>query len=391
MSTTTAVDLRSRRRRLIALFALIVAAAMAAAMSVVFTQTKAEAHGATVFPGSRQYFCYFDGLAGNGALDPTNEMCQAALDEAGSGAFYNWFGNLDSNGAGKTVGYIPDGRLCDGGGNGPYNFEPFNAAGDWPKTHVTSGATYEWRYNNWAHHPGYFDLYITKPGWNPDQPFGWDDVEKFATIQDPPQSGGPGHDGNYYYASLTLPERSGYHVIFTHWVRSDSPENFYACSDLMFDGGNGEVSGINPNADLPGNDSGVTDPDPTDPTDPDPTDPTDPDPTDPDPTDPGTPGDLTCTAEASINSWGSGATVEMTVTNTGTDNIGDWMIHWLWPPESGITITNAWNTEISTMGDMEMASPSGWNASIAAGQSITFGFNVNGSLTSMPALDCIPS
>lgn len=384
MSTSTAVGLHRRRRRLIAIFALVVAAAMAAAMSTVFTQSKAEAHGATVFPGSRQYFCYFDALAGNGSLDPTNEMCQQALDEAGSGPFYNWFGNLDSNGAGQTVGYIPDGRLCDGGGNGPYNFEPYNTPGDWPKTHVTSGATYEWRYNNWAHHPGRFDLYITKAGWNPDQPIGWNDIEKFATIQDPPQSGGPGNDGNYYYANLTLPQRSGEHVIFTHWVRSDSSENFYACSDLVFDGGNGEVSGINPNADLPGNDGGVNNPGPTDPDDP--TEPGE------DPTEPGEdPVDGTCTAEASINSWGDGATVEITVTNTGDANIGDWMIHWLWPPNSGITITNSWNTEISTMGDMEMAGPSGWNASIATGQSVTFGFNVNGSLTSMPELDCIPS
>ncbi|WP_084546730.1 lytic polysaccharide monooxygenase [Glycomyces arizonensis] len=388
MSTATAVGLHSRHRRLIAIMALVIAAAVAAALSTVFTQSKAEAHGATVFPGSRQYFCYFDALSGNGALDPTNEMCQHVLDEAGSGPFYNWFGNLDSNGAGQTVGYIPDGRLCDGGGRGPYNFEPYNDPGDWPKTHVTSGATYEWRFNNWAAHPGRFDLYITNPGWDPSQPLGWDDIEKFATIQDPPQNGGPGADDHYYYASLTLPQRSGYQMIFTHWVRSDSTENFYACSDLMFDGGNGEVSGINPNADLPGNDGGVTDPDPT--TD-EPDDPTTDEPDDPTTDEPDDPTDATCTAEATVNSWGSGATVSISVTNTGTTNMGGWMIHWLWEPNSGITITNSWNTEISSMGDMEMAGPSGWNASVAAGQSVDFGFNVNGSLTSMPELECIPS
>jgi predicted carbohydrate-binding protein with CBM5 and CBM33 domain len=377
MSTATAVGLRGKHRRLIAIVVVAIAAAMAAAMSTVFTQSRAEAHGATVFPGSRQYFCYFDALAGNGALDPTNEMCQQALDEAGPNPFYNWFGNLDSNGAGQTVGYIPDGRLCDGGGRGPYNFEPYNTPGDWPKTHVTSGATYEWRYNNWAHHPGRFDLYITKDGWDPSQPIGWDDIEQFATIQDPPQSGGPGNDNNYYYASLTLPERSGTHVIFTHWVRSDSSENFYACSDLEFDGGNGEVSGVNPNANLPGNDGGVTNPGSDD----------------PDTEDPDTeePVEGACTAEATVNSWGSGASVEMTVTNTSDSAIGDWMVHWLWPADSGITVTNAWNTEISAMGDMQMAGPSGWNASIASGESVSFGFNVEGSLTSMPELECMTS
>ncbi|CAM5681358.1 Chitin-binding protein OS=Streptomyces tendae OX=1932 GN=F3L20_17570 PE=4 SV=1 [Streptomyces tendae] len=28
------------------------------------------------------------------------------------------------------------------------------------------------------------------------------------------------------------------------WVRSDSQENFFSCSDVVFDGGNGEVTGI---------------------------------------------------------------------------------------------------------------------------------------------------
>lgn len=387
MSTATAVGLHSKRRRLITILSLIVAAALATAVSIVFTQSRAEAHGANTFPGSRQYFCYFDAISGNGSLDPTNEMCQQALDQGGSGAFYNWFGNLDSNGAGQTVGYIPDGRICDGGGRGPYDFSAFNTPGDWPMTHVTSGATYEWRHNNWAEHPGRFDLYITKPGWDPNQPLAWDDLEKFHTFQDPPTNGGPGADGHYYYGSLTLPQRSGQHLIFTHWVRSDSTENFYSCSDVMFDGGNGEVSGINPNADLPGNDGGVTDPDPTDPDPTDP-DPTDPDPTDPDPTDPA---DGECTATASVNSWGSGATVTVTVANTGDANIGDWMIHWLWPPESGITVTNSWNTELSSQGDMQMAGPVGWNASIASGQSVDFGFNVSGSLTQMPEMDCMPA
>ncbi|WP_460545838.1 lytic polysaccharide monooxygenase [Glycomyces halotolerans] len=385
MSTATAVGLHSKRRRLIAILALAVASALAVALSTVFTQERAEAHGANVFPGSRQYFCYFDALSETGGLDPYNEMCQQALDQSGSGAFYNWFGNLDSNGAGQTTGYIPDGRICDGGGRGPYDFSAFNTPGNWPKTHVTSGATYEWRHNNWAAHPGRFDLYITKPGWNPNQPLGWGDLEKFHTFQDPPQNGGPGVDGNYYYGSLTLPQRSGEHIIFTHWVRSDSTENFYSCSDLVFDGGNGEISGIRPGANLPGNDGGVTDPDPTEP-DPTEPDPTEPDPTEPDPTDPS---DAECTATASVNSWGSGATVTITVTNNGASALNDWMIHWMWPPDSGITVTNSWNAELSGQGDMQMAGPVDWNASVAAGQSIDFGFNVNGSLTQMPELDCM--
>ncbi len=377
MSTTVTAALGGRRRRIAAVMSLVLAAVAALTITTLFTKSDAEAHGATVFPGSRQFFCYFDALSENGALDPYNEACQAAFDEGGATPFYNWFGNLDSNGAGQTVGYIPDGQICNGGGKGPYDFSAFNDPGNWPKTHVTAGDTVEWRYNNWAHHPGKFDLYITKDGWDPSQPLAWDDLEKFQTISNPASNGGAGSNDHYYYANMTLPQKSGYHMIFTHWVRSDSTENFYACSDVEFDGGNGEITGIRPGANLPGNDGGVVDP-PTDPT----TSPTG------DPT--GNPTGV-CTAAASISSWNGGATVNITVKNTGSAAMSDWMIHWLWPPNSGIVIRDSWNTSISTMGDMQMAGPAGWNATIASGGTATFGFNVTGTLTTMPAMDCMPA
>ncbi|MCD0445551.1 lytic polysaccharide monooxygenase [Glycomyces sp. A-F 0318] len=380
MSTTATAALGGRRRRIAAVMSLVLAAVAAMTITTLFTKNDAEAHGATVFPGSRQYFCYFDALSGNGALDPYNEACQDALAQSGPNAFYNWFGNLDSNGAGQTVGYIPDGQICDGGGRGPYDFSAFNEPGDWPRTHVTAGANVEWRYNNWAHHPGKFDLYITKDGWDPSQPIAWDDLELFKTISNPPSNGGPGSDDHYYYANLTLPQKSGYHVVFTHWVRSDSNENFYACSDVEFDGGNGEVSGLRPGANLPGNDGGVNNPDP---------DPTTPDDDDPTTGGPGEEPTGDCTATAAVTSWNGGATVNITV-EAGADPISDWMIHWLWPPDSGIAITNSWGTTISSMGDMEMAGPAAWNGTISSNGSVTFGFNVTGNLTSMPEMDCIP-
>jgi chitin-binding protein len=374
MSTTVTAALGGRRRRIAAVMSLVLAAVAAMTLSTLFTRSESEAHGATVFPGSRQYLCYFDALSGNGALDPYNEACQSALDQVGPTPFYNWFGNLDSNGAGKTVGYIPDGQICNGGGRGPYDFSAFNDPGNWPKTHVTAGDTVEWRYNNWAHHPGKFDLYITKDGWDPSQPIAWDDLEKFQTFTNPASNGGPGSNDHYYYANLTLPQKSGYHVVFTHWVRSDSTENFYACSDVVFDGGNGEVSGIRPGADLPGNDGGVVDP----------------------PTETPTGGETTggptglCSATASVSSWNGGATVNVTVKNTSSSPVSNWMIHWLWPPNSGITIRDNWSSTITTMADMQMAGPAAWNGTISANGSVTFGFNVTGTLTTMPAMECMP-
>jgi len=227
------------------LAASLAAAVLTAVGLVAAVGQPAAAHGAEVFPGSRQYLCWVDAQTPNGSLDPSNPACADALAQGGSGAYYNWFGNLDSNGAGRTEGYIPDGTICSGGDRGPYDFSAFNAPRtDWPTTHLTAGATYEFQHNNWAEHPGRFDVYVTREGFDPTQPLGWADLELVDSVTDPPDTGGPGGD-NYYYWDVTLPaDRTGRHIVFTHWVRSDSTENFYSCSDVEFDGGDGEVTGI---------------------------------------------------------------------------------------------------------------------------------------------------
>ncbi|MGW1815927.1 lytic polysaccharide monooxygenase auxiliary activity family 9 protein [Streptomyces sp. NPDC002125] len=206
----------------------------------------ASAHGVAMEPGSRSYLCYKDMVA-SGNQTPSNPACAAAVAATGTTPLYNWFGVLDSNGGGRTKGYIPDGELCSGGHNGPYNFSSYNAArSDWPTTHLTAGTTTQVKYSNWAAHPGRFDVYITKDGWSPSQPLAWDDLTLTQTVANPPQAGGAGSDGGNYYWNLQLPQgKSGKHMIFIHWIRSDSQENFYSCSDVDFDGGSGEVTGMN--------------------------------------------------------------------------------------------------------------------------------------------------
>lgn len=58
-----------------------------------------------------------------------------------------------------------------------------------------------------------------------------------ATATDPVASGG------FYTFSGTLPERSGKHLLYAVWQRSDSPEAFYSCSDVSFgDGGSADAA-----------------------------------------------------------------------------------------------------------------------------------------------------
>ncbi|MEU6393483.1 lytic polysaccharide monooxygenase [Streptomyces sp. NPDC046939] len=216
-----------------------------AAAAVLAFPGPAEAHGVAVTPGSRTYLCYKDLLAHSSTQMPANPACKAAVQSAGTTPLYNWFAVLDSNAGGRGQGYVADGKLCSAGDRSPYNFSPYNAARtDWPVTHLTAGATIQVKYSNWAHHPGSFRVYVTKQGFDAAQPLRWADLEQVQTVTNPPSSGGPGTEAGHYYWNLQLPQRTGRHMMFVQWVRSDSQENFFSCSDIVFDGGNGEVTGL---------------------------------------------------------------------------------------------------------------------------------------------------
>ncbi|GAB2610110.1 hypothetical protein GCM10027168_48820 [Streptomyces capparidis] len=235
---------RNKKTSLRAPRLLSLGAAASLAMVMAALPSPASAHGATMVPGSRTFLCYKDLLNNSSTQMPSNPACAAAVRAAGTTPLYNWFGNLDSNGQGRTVGYIPDGTICSGGNRGPYNFSPYSAArSDWPKTHLTAGSSVQIRHSNWAHHPGTFNVYITKDGYSPTKSLAWSDLSLIQTVVNPPQAGSVGSDGGHYYWNLNLPQgKSGNHILFIHWVRSDSQENFYSCSDIVFDGGNGQVT-----------------------------------------------------------------------------------------------------------------------------------------------------
>jgi chitin-binding protein len=104
---------------------------------------------------------------------------------------------------------------------------------------VSSGS-YTFKYRVTAPHKGTFKVYLTKPGYDPAQPLGWDDLDlsdPVATATDPVAAGG------FYTFSGTLPERSGKQLLYAIWQRSDSPEAFYSCSDVTFGGDLGGTAG----------------------------------------------------------------------------------------------------------------------------------------------------
>ncbi|MEW9532328.1 lytic polysaccharide monooxygenase [Microbispora sp. NPDC049125] len=382
-----------------------IATAVAALIATVLYATPASAHGAMMMPGSRTYLCWKDGLTTSGAISPNNPACAAAVAQSGPNSLYNWFAVLRSDGAGRMSGFIPDGKLCSGGAV-VYDFSGFDLPrSDWPVTHLTAGANIQFRYNKWAAHPGTFRTYITKDSWSPTRPLAWSDLEStpFYSATDPPSVGSPGNADSYYYWNASLPSnKSGRHIIYSVWQRSDSNETFYNCSDVVFDGGNGEVTGVGPGGNpspsptpTPSptpSPSPTRTPSPTPSPSPSPTPSPSPSPTpSPSPSPSPSPQPGGCVATYKVSSYWSGAFQgEVTVRNAGTSSIGAWTVKWTFP--GGQTITQIWNGTQTTSGSQVTVHNVNYNGNLAPNATTVFGFLANGaSATSTPtSISCTP-
>jgi predicted carbohydrate-binding protein with CBM5 and CBM33 domain len=359
------------RRRFTLYAAVVVLAAGVGALAV---PSGASAHGAMMSPGSRTYLCWKDGLTATGEIKPQNPACAAAVAQSGVTSLYNWFAVLRSDGAGRMSGFIPDGQLCSGGTGGPYDMTGFNLArADFPVTHLTSGAGMEIDYSDWAKHPGTFSLYVTKDSWSPTRALAWSDLESspFDQVTNPPSIGGPGTNDGHYYWNATLPSgKSGRHIIYSVWSRSDSTETFYGCSDVTFDGGHGEVTGLGGSGGTP-----TPTPTPTTTSSPTPT-PTPSRTSSPTPTPTPTPtggSSSGCTAAYTVaSSWPNGFQGTVTVRNNGSSPINGWTVRWTFPGSE--TVSQLWNGTYTQSGSLVTAKNVSYNGTLAAAGSTTFGF-----------------
>ncbi|MEU5285389.1 lytic polysaccharide monooxygenase [Streptomyces sp. NPDC020755] len=185
----------------------------------------AVAHGSLTDPVSRVSACFAEGPE-----SPESAACRAAVAAGGTQALYDWNGVNIANAAGKHRELIPDGKLCSAANDKFKGLDLPRA--DWPATAMSAGE-HTFRFRATAPHRGSFELYLTKPGYDPTKPLAWSDLEAkpFAEATDPALE-----NGSYVFDG-TVPERSGRQLVYTVWQRSDSPEAFYACSDVTFGGG----------------------------------------------------------------------------------------------------------------------------------------------------------
>lgn len=206
------------------------------------TASPAAAHGSMSDPVSRVAACFAEGPE-----NPKSAACKAAVAASGTQAFYDWNEVNIGDAAGRHRQIIPDGKLCSAGRDKYRGLDLARA--DWPASPITGGA-HTFRYKATAPHKGSFELYVTKDGYDPSKPLTWSDLETapFAKATDPQLE-----DGAYVFRG-TVPKKSGRHLIYSIWQRSDSPEAFYTCSDVTF-GADSGGSGT----DVPAGDGSGTD------------------------------------------------------------------------------------------------------------------------------------
>ncbi|MFE0592278.1 cellulose binding domain-containing protein [Micromonospora echinospora] len=105
------------------------------------------------------------------------------------------------------------------------------------------------------------------------------------------------------------------------------------------------------------------------------TTPTTPPPTTAPPTTPPPTGSACAVRYAPTNTWNTGYTAEVTVTNTGATPVTGWTL--AYPLPAGQQVTGSWNATVTQNGSTVTARNLSYNATISPGASVTFGHQVS--------------
>jgi hypothetical protein len=318
-------------RRPLALRAFFVAVMSLVLLTTVFVNA-AQAHGSAIDPSSRNYGCWkrWGSDFQNPAMATQDPMCWFAWS-GDTQAMWNWNGLYREGVAGNHQGAIPDGTLCSGGNTFAGRYDRMDEPGNWQATNL--GTSFTWRMHDQARHGAdYIRVYVTRQGYNPlTTRLRWADLELRAdTGRILPGVGttetDPVLNGVTISVPVTAPGRSGRHIVTT----TTPPVTT------------------------------TTRPPTTTTTSRPPTTPTTP------------PTTGACSATYTItNQWPGGFQGEVRVT-AGSAAITGWTVSWAFT--GGQTVTQSWNTALTSTGSSVAARNVAWNGNLAAGGSTTFGF-----------------
>ncbi|QZN95691.1 lytic polysaccharide monooxygenase auxiliary activity family 9 protein [Symbiopectobacterium purcellii] len=203
-------------------------------------------HGQVTSPLSRSAFAASQGWI---ATWEANEMEGGKNFPENVGGSFNppWANNRFLT---DSVSAVPpiDGRIISGGRTGSrdvVNFtdqELINARGRaWPRTRVSSGQQFnvQWVYTALHRTRGY-SWWITTPTWNPQQrisrfSLGTNSFYNDYNTLTPFWNFSIAQMGPTVNHSVTLPNRTGHHVLLLVWIVADTGMGFYQAFDLDFD------------------------------------------------------------------------------------------------------------------------------------------------------------
>jgi len=173
---------------------------------------KGYTHGTVIAPPSRVWTCFQENPE-----SPDSPACITSVADFGTQHLYDWASILQGQANENHQAVVPNGNLASGGKPEIYGGMD-QVRSDWVKTDVTPGP-YEVVWNNSAPHATeYYRVYIT------------------TLLVETPFRVPAARDT----IDVVLPNRTGHHVIYSVWQRSDSPEAFYSASDVDFGGGGGD-------------------------------------------------------------------------------------------------------------------------------------------------------
>lgn len=193
------------------------------------------AHGTMEVPVNRVLNC-----RNEGAENPTSEACKEAKRIGGPQAAYDWNAISQNPPGDDHQKFVKPGMLCSGGNS---DFRGYDLGRtDWKTTPIVpdSRGNFEFVYRATAPHASkYFKFYVTKNGWNKEAALTWDDLEEFASVDGKNYPLPQLADGRYRMTVKLPKNKTGQHIIYNVWKRSDSEEAFYSCSDVKFAGEDG--------------------------------------------------------------------------------------------------------------------------------------------------------
>ncbi|WP_137904196.1 lytic polysaccharide monooxygenase [Chryseobacterium sp. 2VB] len=186
--------------------------------------THVSAHGYVLSPASRGY---------QGSLDKAALGYSAAFSIYGS--VINEPGSLEAPKGFPAAGPA-DGKIASANGSiGGDTTLDIQTADRWKKTNISTGVNaFIWKYSAY-HATAKWHYYITKQGWNPNQPLSRQDLELIGTVA---HNGTPPQDNVSH--QITVPaNRSGYHIILAVWDVADTTNAFYNVIDVNVTSGTG--------------------------------------------------------------------------------------------------------------------------------------------------------